>query len=415
MKMKKLVFFISILSSLLLNSNLADLFGFGDSRLTVSILLLIIFLVYEILNNKIVISYRVMPETCLIIMGCIIIIAEYIVGNNYVRLSLQFLFLPFVLSMYLLTKKKEYQSVLRYSIYIVLIIEILMVIYERLTYSVLLSTEDQYLITNSSGDLWSFRACGVYGHPLTGAMILSVTNIFVLVSDLKLKNKIFIFVSIFIGLFCLNERGNIVITFVSSIPFIFHFLNKQKGYSRFLGYFFIVLLSVFLFYGLAESTFGGRLFHHKEGFSDASSQQRLEAFDAFNHLNKDIVLWGFGEKEIILYNLTFAENGYINILLKFGVVLGIPLILFLLYYLYKRLYVYRWQDALLIAFVFLGIGLTNPQLGNPLQWLFFVVNFFAFYPNMNVTKIEKLRRVKNRFISKGGSERTFSHKKETTI
>lgn len=408
--MKKTIFFICILCFLLLYSDIATLIGFGNMKLTISVVPLTAFLLYEALNNKIIFSYRVVPEICLIVMGVIIIIVEYLIGQNFVRRILLFLFLPYVLSIYLFPSRRKYQKPLRYAIYVVLLIQIAVIIYERLMNSVLLSSEEQYYIYNMYGDAWSFKACGIYGHPLTGAMILSVTNIFVLVSNLKIRVKLLIFISIMVGLLCLNERGNIVITSLSSIPFVYRYLSKQEISKRILMSFFVILLFFFIFQGLSDSSFGGRLFHHKEGFQDVSSAARLEAYSAFDYLNKNILLWGFGDEKITLINLTYAENGYITILLIYGVVLGAPLLLFLLYYIYKRLYIYRWQDALLIAFVFGGIGLTNPQLANPLQWFYFIINLYAFGPIKGNSKIYIGSRFSSYLTDRNVKKRLFVHK-----
>ena len=387
--MKKILFFISIILTLLLDSNLAAVFGLSENRLTASILFLFLFLLYELLTDNIKCRQLNRPEIMLIIMGFVIIIAiAYIQRIILLKLCISFLFIPYTLSIYLSSKKRQYESILRLIIYIILCLEIVMVIYERATQSVLLASEDQYSYINTYGDSWSFRASGLYGHPLTSAMILSVANIFILCSDLNIKVKAFFFCSILIGLLCLNERGNILITLVCSLPFIFNSLNKQVGINKIIGYFIIFLICCYAYQSLSKSDFGGRLFHYEMSFSDGSSQQRLEAFKALSYMDKDVLLWGLGDNQVKdIKDLTYVENGFICILLQYGLVLGIPLILLLMFFLYMKLKVFRWQHAFLIALVFIGIGLTNPQLSNPLQWIFWIVAYYAFCPSTKNTII----------------------------
>ncbi len=379
--MKKIFLFFSILAALLLNSNLANVFGWEDSKLTAALLLLTLFLAWEFITRNIRLSKERMPEILLLILGVLIYIFGYLDSVNLFRKVSFFIFVPYITSIYLDTQGSKYKKTLQWCIFIALAIEIGMAVYERITLEPLIADEEQYRIMNKEEDEWSFRASALYGHPLVSAMILCVINVFVLYSDFSKRFKFVALVAILVALFCFNERGNILIALLVAIVYFYRTLISIRPLFLRVMYILAIVMAVQYSYNiLNETSMGGRLFHGEE-IVDDSALYRLEAFSAFDELDKDILLWGFRTERVELENLTYAENGFVNILLEYGLIFGIPLIIFLSYFVFKKVWRYKNTGTLMIPLVFFGIGMTNPHLANPLQWMYFIVCYYAFRPS----------------------------------
>lgn len=379
--MKKIFLFFSILAALLLNSNLANVFDWGENRLTAALLLLTLFLAWELITRNIKFTRECLPEVLLLILGILLFIFGHLDNVNLFKKVYFFILVPYVTSIYLNTQNDKYKKTLQWCIFVALAIEIGMAVYERITLEPLLADEEQYHFMNKDEDEWSFRASALYGHPLASAMILCVINAFVLYSDFSKRFKLIFLFVILVALFCFNERGNILITLLVAIVYFFRTLISIKPFVLRVSYMVAIFLAVLYSYNILESTdFGGRLFHGDE-VVDESALYRLEAFSAFDELDKETLYWGFRNEKVELGNLSYAENGFINILLEYGLIFGIPILLLLFYYILRRLRIYKITGAFIIMAVFLGIGMTNPHLANPLQWMYFIVCYYAFRPS----------------------------------
>lgn len=380
--MKDTFFKVSMFFVLALNSNLASVFGWENQTLFVSCFPLVLFIIREVLKDKVKIHKSNAIELFIIFLGLVVLIIK---GMEMFKPVFMFFILPYFLSIYLSGINLQRKRSLQHVLFLILAIEVILSIYERSTLTILLESEDEYALTNIDGDDWSFRASGLYGHPLINAMIITILTGFIIYSEIKIKYKISILLSVIISLFCFNERGNILLMLVMSIPFIYMVLRKLEPIKRLFVFLSLIIALVYAYNILSTSDFGGRLFNHELSSSDSSTMARFKAFDAFEKVDLDYLLWGFGNDDVYVSDILWIENGYIMILLKYGVIIGIPLLFSLLFYIIRKIKDYSNYYGWIVAFAFLILGFTNPHLSSHIQWIFFICGYYAFRPQI-ITK-----------------------------
>lgn len=383
--MKQVLFNVAVFCALFFNSNLSTLLGFQNNVTTVAFLPITLFLFSQIVKKQIFFfRKRNIHIMYILSISIIILLFKLLDGQNDMFKSiLMFSLIPYIFAVYLENASEKEKSTLQKMLLALLITECLLALYERLNLTVLLATEETYSAMNRAGDSWSFRSSALFGHPLGNAMLVSVINIFILSSDLSANKKITYFLINLLALLCFNERGNIAITVVTSIPLLIQLFKKgSKQLKR-----TILLIGIPLFIGgiiqIAQSDFGGRLFNEQSGKHDNSTMARLEAFRAFDYLNNSELLIGgnhLNDKVAAKMHLAAVENGIISILLDYGIVLGIPLLWYLFLFQKEKLSVFPWWNKWLILLLFYGIGFTNPHLSNPMQWFIFICSYYAFRP-----------------------------------
>lgn len=383
--MKNFIFIIAVYSAIFLESNLARVLGFGNSIHTVAFTPLIAFLCVQFARHKMKLIRRENNiAIILLLLGGLIILFQIFVGQKELTNIIIFLVIPILFSIYLEEASINEILVLRKAIILLLIVEFLISFYERMTYSVVLTSEDAYGVMNGMGDQWSFRASALFGHPINNAMIISIINIFILSSNMKIHLKLFYFFIALISLFCFNERGSILVTVITSIPFMIEIYRRGNMKTRNIYLcIFIPVLVLFVFF-IMNSDFGGRLFNHEISKDDSSTMARMAALTFADYLDSNELLYGGSgnyDRLLIRMNMVGIENGFVAIILLYGLIISIPLILFLFIFHIQKLLVYDKWKAILIIIVFYGTGMTNPSLVNPLQWFIFICSYYAFRPH----------------------------------
>lgn len=151
---------------------------------------------------------------------------------------------------------------LRNIVLLLFVVEIGIALFERSTNTVLFALEDSYAFINSYGDSWSFRASALYGHPLANAMIVMIIALFVMASEMSKNKKILLLAFAFMGLFCFNERGNILVTLVCVIPILYNQMGRLSNKEKMRVYLLFMVVFVGIVYILLNTDLGGRLFYH---------------------------------------------------------------------------------------------------------------------------------------------------------
>ena len=133
------------------------------------------------------------------------------------------------------------------------------------------------------------------------------------------------------------------------------------------------------------------MFNIEIGAGDNSTMARLAAFEVLEHLDVNDILFGDVSEENVFYamqklNIRYIENGIVMLLMQFGLLFGILTIILLLLLQIKKLSVYKKWQRLIILLLFYTIGMTNPHLSNPIQWMMFFLAFYAFTPRYCSTK-----------------------------
>lgn len=386
--MKLFFFAFAIFSVIFLDTNLIYLLGLGENRTTVAYIPLTCIIIIEILRKRLQLNKWAI---IIVLWGILGILFKISIGQAEVfKRYLTFFIIPFLFTGYLNRITIKEKCILQHVIFLFILVECCMAVYERINLSPLLDTESYQAI--QSDITWTFRASALLGHPLGNAMAVSTINIFILCSRIKPKIKFAYFILIMISLICFNERGNIIITFFTSLPIIFQTYKKGNKYLKQKILFLLLPMIIISISILSNSDLGGRLFNINHN-QDGSSLARIEAFNVFAYLKTDELLLGNPSNYNYLLekmNLAGIENGIITILISYGLIIGIPTILFLLSFQIKELNAaaYSKLHKLLILITFYGIGITNPHLSNPYQWFIFICAYYAFRPNKKTYKFK---------------------------
>lgn len=257
-----------------------------------------------------------------------------------------------------------------------------LIFYERKTMTVLLWDSDSYAMNrNDITDLNVFRASGFTGHPVLGGFLLSVELAFIQMSRLKPLLKYAFTIILFFALLCINSRFNIVLSAITSL-YLFKdaIISKRNNMLKII----IVLVAFIFFYDLIIHTdFGGRLINHESGYNDDSTMARIEVLSFADYLSWNQLLWGDFELSEYLMNvmgLAGIENGYISILLIYGIIFGSILIVLLTIYQWKLLSVYPKEQKIILFSLFFIIANTNPHIANSIPWVYWIVSFYLFRP-----------------------------------
>lgn len=272
-------------------------------------------------------------------------------------------------------------SKLLFVLYI--IVNCCLIFYERKTMTVLLWNSDDYSFNrNDITDLNVFRASGFTGHPVLGGFLLSIELAFIQMSKMKQSFKYIFTVLLFFALLCVNSRANIGISgLISLYLFKDALLNNKHRFIKVLA----IFLCFYFFYDLITTTdFGGRLLNNESGMNDDSTMARIEILSFTDYLTWGQLLWGDFELTEYLMNvmgLAGIENGYIVLVISYGLIFGSILIILLTMYQWKALSVYPKDQRMILLMSFILIACTNPHIGNSIPWIYWVISYYLFRPS----------------------------------
>ena len=387
----KVAFFTAaILALLFFNSNLSVFLGFGESTRTYSNMLIMLYIAYQFLSGSF--NFKSVDATLNKLLALGVICTIFFSINNTENFKYYFFFsiTPFIIYSYCDIMTEWERTILRKCIISVIVVETGIAFYENITKTNLIADEEfahNAIIT----DAWAFRAPALYGHPIANAMIVSIIYIFALSSSyLTDKMKLTVAGLTVVALFCFNERANIILSLLAGCPYLYSIYKKGTRKTKAIFYVFIVCLIGFLI-NAEKYNFGGRLFNIEIGAGDNSTMARLAAFEVLEHLDVNDILFGDVSEENVFYamqklNIRYIENGIVMLLMQFGLLFGILTIILLLLLQIKKLSVYKKWQRLIILLLFYTIGMTNPHLSNPIQWMMFFLAFYAFTPRYCSTK-----------------------------
>lgn len=360
---KSFFFGATILILLFVSSNLSLTMGI-ESRRTTAIIPIMLYILYQLCNGSFCIKKIDVQIKLIIVVGVLATIVLSMFPQGDFKYFLTFLVIPFIIYAYLEQMTTWEQKILKKCLLLLLFVEIGMAIYERATYSIPIDISDELMGFASSGEKWTFRSQALFGHALANSLIISTINIFILASNsISNRNKYLIFFLTLIAVLCFNSRGNIIVVVVSSVPFLYSIYKKGDSKIKLLSWLFAGVLAYFVTNSQSIGL-GGRLFNISLNSNDSSTMARLEAFDIFEYLDVQSILWG---QEIKTYlaaiaahtNASYVENGFIAVILRFGIVFGIPLLVLMVKLQYTKLScITFWKKALILAsFYFVGLFL----------------------------------------------------------
>ena len=264
--------------------------------------------------------------------------------------------------------------------------------YERSTMTNLFIPEEESFGNQLRDSVEEFRASGLTGHPVLSGMLTSVVLTFIqLDKSLTVKIRLTSTIIIILGLLCFNSRFNVLISFFSSL-YIFReyvYQNKENRIKYIIVFTSLVIIFLYLMF---YTTWGGRLFATGDNLVDDSSFARLAAFDVFTVIHSSELWYGdlyLANKMMDVLGLAGIENGFICIILKYGLVFGVPMIIIFLLFQWKSLSCYAPSDKRILFWVFIVIGFTNPHIAHNIPWTFWIFAYYLFRNTKN-SKYENL-------------------------
>lgn len=381
--LKQILYILSIICALFVNTNLAPFLGI-DNIITTAFSPILLFIGIQLVTGKInsnSLGKNPMP-LIIIILAIWVIIIKSGLGQDYFKAVFYFLMIPMLLSISfeVLTRKEIVK--LKGVFLFFYIVECTLAIIERITHVIFFYIENQTYeeIIYATQEAWEFRSYALFPHPLANAMVVVIIMTFIVCGNLSLKQKMSYFLLGYVSLFCFNARGAILLGTFCILPYFIWKINKiaKKKVIINIGLLSTILLMIYL---VTNTSLGGRLLY-SEQLMDGSAQTRLEVFSFYNFLSSQDLWWG-GNEDIYHYVMIKlgaggVENGFIVLLLQYGIILG-PIILFLLFaYQIKLLTPYYSKvDKYFILFVFYIMGFMNPALASSTPWIIFLFSYYS--------------------------------------
>lgn len=269
---------------------------------------------------------------------------------------------------------------LRFLFLVFFIIETLLGIYEKTIQTSIFPTFDLEAIIGEYGiealGQNGFRATSLCGFPLANALVVSISMSFLLLYYKKITYRFAIW---FVGcwsLFAFNARGATLVWGLISVLLITDLLKYSKSNKQwFILLFLMVFIPIIINY-LAHSHWGGRLFHDDK-ILDGSAMSRIGAYDYYANLSPLVIAFGYD------YSYPPTENGYLNLLIRYGLVGGLPFILFQLKMIWQYVGNRRGFEKIILLLAYIGVGQTNNALNQPMFLFLFCLCVSIFNSKEN--------------------------------
>ncbi|TCS37171.1 hypothetical protein [Reinekea marinisedimentorum] len=307
----------------------------------------------------------------------------YADGYSGFKLAFFFIIFPPLISAAIRFQYERRAVTLRNLLILFYLIECFLAIYERAVQDLLFpyfTPED--IVGYIDIQTWQFRSNSLLGHPLNNALIVSTFIGFILAShNLSISSKLVLSIIGFLSILSFNARGAAIMGAFNISLFIFNQVRKRKGNPliliSFLG--FSVVLILTLFFSIIHFDIGGRLFNSQ--LIDASALARIDSLFALKYLSPFELF--FGDPSTYSY-LTYrigaagVENSLIVIILRFGVVIVLPLVICWFGWIVSLISNNTSIGKLHIITSFFGVGMMNNSLSSFEPWVMFVLCTYAF-------------------------------------
>ena len=374
-----LFYLIAILFAVFLNTPIAASLGF-EKMTTTAFMPIVLYVGFNLIRFPKKFRYH-SEAVSIIVLAIIILIFKWTLNQDFFMAMAQVLIVPMLMSIYFekLTQK-EFTFLFRVII-IFFIAECGMSIVERiLTYNFFEASSEDVEWSNDAG---FFRSTALLGHPLANSYIVAIYMTFIAISNFKRKIvQIILFFLGYVSLFCFSARVATIAVTIFTVPYFVWKINKTTPRSKK----WIIKLGIFcmffgMFYLVTQTSLGGRLTGME--LLDDSGQTRMDVFQFYKYYqSNDEILWGHPDiVERITKKLGGAatiENGYISLLLRFGVIFTIPLLLLLFRFQYRKLSLYSKPEKWLLIAIFFSIGASTPQFFNYIVWTHWIFAYYVF-------------------------------------
>lgn len=335
-----------------------------------------------------------------------VILILYLITNNLTS-NLAFIpntiVLPILFSICIDSNNEQFLKKIKKIIIFFFIINCSVAILERYL------TIHLFEIIIETTDYSGFRATAFQNHPLNNALITSVIMSFVLISNLNNAKKYTLFMLGFISIICYGSRSSIIGCTLMLFVHLIHDLLFSKYYPRQIGaknmttYCFIFFGIISTYFLITYTQFGERLMN--TAYFDDSANVRLEAFNIFNSIKVEDLLWGFSFQRInkmqSAAGIHLLENFWIEWLLRFGIVLTALLIPLFIAFIWNKTSQHSSFKRMFVTIFFLGIASTNNSLASSTAVVsVFILCSYCFFSHRKVIKYKEMFCHSNKNLTK---------------
>ena len=229
----------------------------------------------------------------------------------------------------------------------------------------------------------AFRSSAFLGHPLTNAVCISIIMAFIIISNYKIIYKTALLSLGFISLLCFNAKAAIIIWVILLLFLIYYLLFKSKKKASASFYLFLSTAVILVITLVAKQGFGDRLL--QSTLFDGSAQTRIDVFDAFDYVTSYDLWVGNPKSYLYITNKLDAggvENSFIVLILEYGIPVSIFLIFLYTVWMRKLLRGISRNVQILLLVSFIGLGSANNSLSTATPWIFFILCYNAFLPDL---------------------------------
>lgn len=385
MRLKETLLYLACLTILVVTTSTAALVGINSVG-TVSYGLFIILFISKLLFDRTqIISERNKIEGVMILIFVLYSIFQFFAQHiETIQPAFFFLVVPMLISMVMKIQSTRVKSNVGYILIGFYIIQCTLAIFEKMYGVNVFPYREEIENPYIQREDWQFRSTGLLGHPLNNALCTSILFGFIMVSRLRPVIKITLAMIGVFAILSFNARGATIILVVLLIYYLFILFKKFRRNISFQISFPILLCAGIVsgLYILSNTSFGGRIFN-EDKLIDNSAQTRLDVLNAFEYINGyDLII---GNPDLYMsitqsLNAAGVENSLVVVIIRYGVLFGIPIISVLALFVYKNICMYILRKKFVLLSSFILIGLLNNSLAGSMPWVFFIlcVNSFSF-------------------------------------
>lgn len=212
-------------------------------------------------------------------------------------------------------KERKYFKPIFYLLLIFFVVNCIIALIERASLTHIISYDldnsmfgDQVLLGELNDN--SFRSFAMLGHPLWNANIMSFMSfMFYNCFIIKRRYRIYLLILGYLSLFCFNARAAIIVSTILLAPTIKNYISKSQHKTITV----LMIFVCFIYFVMHFSQIGGRLL--EDGIDDGSTMVRVYSIKEFFSIPFSQLLVGG-------YKYQYGENGYLEILMTYGLIVG---------------------------------------------------------------------------------------------
>ena len=386
--MRKILIYFGLIIYLFLTNSVASSVGIRQVGTTSSIILIIFFFITLSSKRILQIKEYFTNEISLIFLSIIIIIFQFILGNNVTNELVFSFIVPLIILFFIIFENKKFKKKIQLLIIFFFFLECTLAMYEKYNGFILFtSVSNEALETTHLEAKWLFRSNSLLGHPLENALVVSIILSFILCGEFKKTFKIFCLITGFIAFLCFNARGAILIW--SGIGGFYLFQTVIDKSANILVRSFLLIVSIVsivgIFFLMFKTDLGGRIVN-EDKILDGSANTRLQVFAAFDFISTDDFIFGNLRNYLKVTKKLGAggvENSYIVYILNYGVICASFIFLYLYRIIKRYIFLYTTSNQIILFISFIVLGSFNNGLADGLTWKVFFLCISVFVRNKN--------------------------------